>query len=560
MTHEPQPTPALEAAARRRRELREALIAFEGALASPVRDRETWRAEVADALEALGQAFEDHVAATEAPGGLYDEMRETSPHLGAKANRLRDEHPAITAALVEATARLAAPPAGRRRRGGHPRRAPAPDGPDRAPSPARGRPGLGGLRDRHRRHRRRRLTWLAVDGRTGRVRGLDPAAADPLAPLLAGGTRSRSSTAASRPSWRPRGTTSPTGSGRRDSSPTSRRRSSRPTWRTSGPARGSRSRRATRPRSRGSRPAGSDREPRRRCSLAAASTLAAAARERYRAERAPGRPGPAARGSLDRAVRGVPRRRLGVPRPLRPRPAPPSRDFHRERLAAPVGRRAGPPRLRDDPGHRRGARPWPTCSTRRGAAAWLALSCADGGDLRDGTPIEEAAAIADATPGFVAVGVNCTAPRARRGAGRADPRRRRRKPIVVYPELGRGLGRGRRAAGCPRLGPTWTWPAARTWVAAGARLVGGCCRVGPGPDRGAGGGARGLRRRTRAQATAASRSLAPTMARTLRAAARPRATQSGTPTPWNAAPARTISGRSARARSAAATRSRWPTV
>jgi hypothetical protein len=111
MTSEPQPTPALEVAARRRRELREALVAFEGALASPMGDRVTWHAVATDALESLGHAFEDHVAATEASGGLYDEVRETSPHLRAKANRLREEHPAITAALIEASARLAAPPA-----------------------------------------------------------------------------------------------------------------------------------------------------------------------------------------------------------------------------------------------------------------------------------------------------------------------------------------------------------------------------------------------------------------------------------------------------------------
>jgi hypothetical protein len=111
MTHEPQPTPALEVAARRRRELREALVAFEDAISSPIRDRVAWRAEVADALEALGHAFEDHVAATEAPGGLYDEMRETAPHLGAKARRLREEHPQITAALAAAVPRLGAPPA-----------------------------------------------------------------------------------------------------------------------------------------------------------------------------------------------------------------------------------------------------------------------------------------------------------------------------------------------------------------------------------------------------------------------------------------------------------------
>jgi hypothetical protein len=76
-----------------------------------MRDRVTWHAEATDALEALGHAFEDHIAATEAPGGLYNEMREKSPHLRAKANRLREEHPAITAALEEASSRLAVPPA-----------------------------------------------------------------------------------------------------------------------------------------------------------------------------------------------------------------------------------------------------------------------------------------------------------------------------------------------------------------------------------------------------------------------------------------------------------------
>ena len=111
MTSDPHLTPALEVAARHRRELREALVAFEGALSSPMRDRVTWHAEATDALESLGHAFEDHVAATEASGGLYDEMRDTSPHLREKAARLRAEHPAISAALIEGSARLAAPPA-----------------------------------------------------------------------------------------------------------------------------------------------------------------------------------------------------------------------------------------------------------------------------------------------------------------------------------------------------------------------------------------------------------------------------------------------------------------
>jgi homocysteine S-methyltransferase len=113
-----------------------------------------------------------------------------------------------------------------------------------------------------------------------------------------------------------------------------------------------------------------------------------------------------------------------------------------------------------------------------GATAWLALSCADGGHLRDGTPVEEAATIADATRGFVAVGVNCTAPEhveelvARIAAVTA-------KPVVVYPNSGEGWDAG---AGrwLPATGPDVDVATAGRWVAAGARLVGGCCRVGPG--------------------------------------------------------------------------------
>lgn len=109
MTSEPQPTPALEAAARRRRELREALVEFEGAISSPVRDRETWRTEVADHLEMLSNAFAVHVEETERSGGLYDEMAETAPHVAAKARRLRAEHPPIGTALAAAVSRLSPP-------------------------------------------------------------------------------------------------------------------------------------------------------------------------------------------------------------------------------------------------------------------------------------------------------------------------------------------------------------------------------------------------------------------------------------------------------------------
>ena len=68
MTTEPQPTPALAAAARRRRELREALVAFEDAIASPFRDIESWRSRVAERLEALQDGLRGARRGDGAPG------------------------------------------------------------------------------------------------------------------------------------------------------------------------------------------------------------------------------------------------------------------------------------------------------------------------------------------------------------------------------------------------------------------------------------------------------------------------------------------------------------
>jgi homocysteine S-methyltransferase len=112
-----------------------------------------------------------------------------------------------------------------------------------------------------------------------------------------------------------------------------------------------------------------------------------------------------------------------------------------------------------------------------GAPAWVSLSCADGGHLRDGTPVEAAVAVAEACPAAVAVGVNCTAPEhveelVRRIAATTA------KPIVVYPNSGEAWDVGLRRW-LPATGPNVDVATARRWAAAGARLVGGCCRVGP---------------------------------------------------------------------------------
>lgn len=105
-----------------------------------------------------------------------------------------------------------------------------------------------------------------------------------------------------------------------------------------------------------------------------------------------------------------------------------------------------------------------------GVPAWLSYTI-EGDRTRAGQPLREAFALAEA-PGIVAVGVNCCDPADVRGALEIA-REVTGRPLLAYPNSGEGWA-GR-----------WTGPsrfdaaAARSWVATGARIVGGCCRVGP---------------------------------------------------------------------------------
>ena len=106
-----------------------------------------------------------------------------------------------------------------------------------------------------------------------------------------------------------------------------------------------------------------------------------------------------------------------------------------------------------------------------GVPAWLSLSAADG-RTRAGEPLEQAFAMAADVAEIVAVGVNCTSPR---DAGAAVPLAGVSRPAVVYPNSGQSWNAETRA----REGRSAFDPDdVSAWVAAGARLVGGCCRVG----------------------------------------------------------------------------------
>ncbi|MGW6901125.1 homocysteine S-methyltransferase [Streptomyces sp. NPDC054919] len=111
-----------------------------------------------------------------------------------------------------------------------------------------------------------------------------------------------------------------------------------------------------------------------------------------------------------------------------------------------------------------------------GLPVWLSYSVA-GDRTRAGQPLDTSFALAAGCERVVAVGVNCCDPadadRAVETAAEVTG-----KPVVVYPNSGeRWDAEGRAWTG----GATFDPGRVRGWQAAGARLVGGCCRVGPGP-------------------------------------------------------------------------------
>lgn len=106
--------------------------------------------------------------------------------------------------------------------------------------------------------------------------------------------------------------------------------------------------------------------------------------------------------------------------------------------------------------------------------AWLSVTCA-GVHTRAGEPLADAFTMARDCPSVFAVGVNCCAPQDVPAAARLAAQHSG-KPAVCYPNSGEGWDAGARDwSGAAAFSPD----AAPEWVAAGARLVGGCCRVGP---------------------------------------------------------------------------------
>ncbi|MEL6863313.1 MAG: homocysteine S-methyltransferase [Bacteroidota bacterium] len=114
---------------------------------------------------------------------------------------------------------------------------------------------------------------------------------------------------------------------------------------------------------------------------------------------------------------------------------------------------------------------------QRTAYAFLSFSCRDAQSISDGHAFSEMVRRFSGHPQLLAIGLNCTAPQhilpLLQGAAPFS-----RIPLLVYPNSGEGWDAERkcwlagREEGQWELGP-------QAWYRAGARIMGGCCRVGP---------------------------------------------------------------------------------
>lgn len=115
--------------------------------------------------------------------------------------------------------------------------------------------------------------------------------------------------------------------------------------------------------------------------------------------------------------------------------------------------------------------PWPHL------AAWFCFTCKDAQHVAHGELLSECAAAVAYFPQAIAIGVNCTQP-ALIASLIGELRSTSDKPVVVFPNSGEGWDAESRC---------WTGTSdpesfasqAKAWFAAGAQIVGGCCRTRP---------------------------------------------------------------------------------
>ncbi|NNF49745.1 MAG: homocysteine S-methyltransferase [Woeseiaceae bacterium] len=110
--------------------------------------------------------------------------------------------------------------------------------------------------------------------------------------------------------------------------------------------------------------------------------------------------------------------------------------------------------------------------------AWVSFSCRDDRVISDDTPIEEAVGVFRDHPVVAAVGFNCTPPQYAAELIRRIRAALPDKCVMAYPNSGETFDVSTNAWS-GTSSPLDYARAARAWHAAGAKIIGGCCRTGP---------------------------------------------------------------------------------
>ena len=110
-------------------------------------------------------------------------------------------------------------------------------------------------------------------------------------------------------------------------------------------------------------------------------------------------------------------------------------------------------------------------------SVWFSFTCKDEEHVAHGELLRQCAAAVAGFPQTVAIGVNCAHPRLI-AALVSELREASAKPVIVYPNSGEGWDAANRCW-TGTSDPTGYAQEAQAWFAAGAQIVGGCCRTRP---------------------------------------------------------------------------------
>ena len=150
-------------------------------------------------------------------------------------------------------------------------------------------------------------------------------------------------------------------------------------------------------------------------------------------------------------------------------------DFHQERVDLLDGSGADILALETIPDHHE-ARALASILKNVSTPCWISFSCSDAGHLRDGTSIADSVALFRESQSVFAIGVNCTSPEHITPLIHQFRSLAPSKTVIVYPNSGEdyqlGIWSGEHSLN------QWQQDC-RDWINAGARIIGGCCRIGP---------------------------------------------------------------------------------